>query len=194
LASTVADILANVVAACVRYRRIELSEIAFGGTILFMADDDLHFMQAAIDLAKAAAERGEIPVGAVIVRELDGQHLIVGTGGNQRQADSDPTAHAEIVALRQAGAALKRWQLTDCDLYVTLEPCPMCAGAMVNARIRRVIFGCRDPKAGAVTTLFRIADDPRLNHRLEITPDVLAEPCAELLKAFFKARRQSISE
>lgn len=146
-------------------------------------------MRAAIDVAKAAAERGEIPVGAVIVQEVDGRKTIVGRGGNQRQSDRDPTAHAEIIALRQAGAALQRWQLTDCDLYVTLEPCAMCAGAMVNARIRRVIFGCRDPKAGAVTTLFRIADDPRLNHRLEITPDILSEPCADLLKTFFKARR-----
>jgi tRNA(adenine34) deaminase len=168
---------------------MELSEIAFGGTMMFMTADDTHFMRAAIDLAKAAAERGEIPVGAVVVREFDGQQIIVGTGGNQRQADSDPTAHAEIIALRQAGAALKRWQLTDCDVYVTLEPCPMCAGAMVNARVRRVIFGCRDPKAGAVRTLFQIADDPRLNHRLEITADVLSEPCADLLKTFFKSRR-----
>jgi tRNA(adenine34) deaminase len=154
-------------------------------------DDDQQFMRAAMALATAAAERGEIPVGAVVVRESDGQRQIVGMGGNQRQADCDPTAHAEIIALRQAGAALKRWQLTDCDLYVTLEPCPMCAGALVNARIRRVIFGCRDPKAGAVTTLFRIADDPRLNHRLEITADVLSDPCADLLKTFFKSRRHS---
>lgn len=154
-----------------------------------VAEMDQQFMRAAIELAASAAERGEIPVGALIVRELDGQRRIVGRGGNQRQTDSDPTAHAEIVALRQAGAALKRWQLTDCDLYVTLEPCPMCAGALVNARIRRVIFGCRDPKAGAVATLFRIADDPRLNHRVEITPDVLSEQCADLLKTFFKSRR-----
>ncbi len=154
-----------------------------------VAEMDQAFMQAAIALAASAAERGEIPVGALIVQELNGRQHIVGSGGNQRQMDSDPTAHAEIIALRQAGAALKRWQLTDCDLYVTLEPCPMCAGALVNARIRRVIFGCRDPKAGAVTTLFRITDDPRLNHRLEITPDVLSEQCAELLKTFFKSRR-----
>ncbi len=154
-----------------------------------VAEIDQAFMQAALALAASAAERGEIPVGALIVQELNGQRHIVGSGGNQRQIDSDPTAHAEIIALRQAGAALKRWQLTDCDLYVTLEPCPMCAGALVNARIRRVIFGCRDPKAGAVTTLFRITDDPRLNHRLEITPDVLSEQCAELLKTFFKSRR-----
>ena len=154
-----------------------------------MAEMDQQFMRAALELAARAAERGEIPVGALIVRELNGQRHIVGSGGNQRQTDSDPTAHAEIIALRQAGAALKRWQLTDCDLYVTLEPCPMCAGALVNARIRRVIFGCRDPKAGAVATLFRITDDPRLNHRVEITPDVLSEQCADLLKTFFKARR-----
>ena len=154
-----------------------------------VAEMDQAFMRAALALAASAAERGEIPVGALIVQEINGQRHIVGSGGNQRQIDSDPTAHAEIIALRQAGAVLKRWQLTDCDLYVTLEPCPMCAGALVNARIRRVIFGCRDPKAGAVTTLFRITDDPRLNHRLEITPDVLSEQCAELLKTFFKSRR-----
>ncbi len=154
-----------------------------------MPEHDQQFMQAAMALAQAAAARDEIPVGALVVRDFDGAQSIVGTGGNQREADCDPTAHAEIVALRQAGAALKRWQLMDCDLYVTLEPCPMCAGALVNARIRRVIFGCRDPKAGAVTTLFRIADDPRLNHRLEIIPDVLSEPCAELLRTFFKKRR-----
>ncbi len=154
-----------------------------------VAEMDQAFMRAALALAASAAERGEIPVGALIVQEINGQRHIVGSGGNQRRIDSDPTAHAEIIALRQAGGALKRWQLTDCDLYVTLEPCPMCAGALVNARIRRVIFGCRDPKAGAVTTLFRITDDPRLNHRLEITPDVLAEQCADLLKTFFKSRR-----
>ncbi len=156
---------------------------------MIMTDHDIQFMSTAIDLANAAAARDEIPVGALIVQEINGHRHIVGTGGNQREADSDPTAHAEIIALRQAGAALKRWQLTDCDLYVTLEPCPMCAGALVNARIRRVIFGCRDPKAGAVTTLYRIADDPRLNHRLEITPDVLSDQCAELLRSFFKTRR-----
>ncbi len=155
-----------------------------------MTTHDQQFMRAAIELAQAAAARDEIPVGALIVQDVGGHPRIVGTGGNQREADRDPTAHAEIIALRQAGAALNRWQLTDCDLYVTLEPCPMCAGALVNARIRRVIFGCRDPKAGAVTTLFRIADDPRLNHRLEVTPDILSDDCAQLLKTFFSKKRK----
>ncbi|MGC9261176.1 MAG: tRNA adenosine(34) deaminase TadA [Phycisphaerae bacterium] len=154
-----------------------------------MNDLDQVFMRAAIAEAQAAATRDEIPVGAVVVRNSDGEQRIVGSGGNQREADHDPTAHAEIIAIRRAGAALQRWQLTDCDLYATLEPCPMCAGALINARIRRVIFGCRDPKAGAVTTLFRIADDPRLNHRLEIVSDVLSAQCADLLQTFFKKRR-----
>jgi tRNA(adenine34) deaminase len=152
-------------------------------------EQDQQFMRAAMALAQAAGARDEIPVGALVVQQIGEVFNIVGSGGNQRQADCDPTAHAEIVALRQAGAGLKRWQLTDCDLYVTLEPCPMCAGALVNARIRRVIFGCRDPKAGAVATLFRIADDARLNHRLEVIPDVLSDQCAELLRTFFKQRR-----
>ena len=181
--------MANVVAACVRYRRIELSEIAFGGTILIMADDDLHFMQAAIDLAKAAAERGEIPVGAVIVRELDGQHLIVGTGGNQRQADSDPTAHAEIVALRAAGAALANYRLEQCTLYVTLEPCAMCAGAMVHARIARLVFGAFDPKAGAAGSVLTVLNHPQLNRQIEVTGGILAEECGDLLRRFFQSRR-----
>ena len=162
---------------------------AYGAWI--MNEVDQVFMRAAIVVAQAAAARDEIPVGAVVVQNVGGEQRIVGTGGNMRESDHDPTAHAEIIAIRRAGEALQRWQLTDCDIYVTLEPCPMCAGALVNARLRRVIFGCRDPKAGAVTTLFRIADDPRLNHRLEIVPDVLSEPCAELLRTFFKKQREN---
>ena len=152
--------------------------------------DDDQLMRQALAEAERATEHGDVPVGALVA--LDG--TVLAARHNERERLGDPTAHAEILALRDAAAVVGQWRLEGASLVVTLEPCPMCAGAMVNARIRRVIFGCRDPKAGAVTTLFRIADDPRLNHRLEITPDVLAEPCAELLKAFFKSRRQSLSK
>ena len=143
-------------------------------------------MRAALGVAGGARGVGEVPVGAVV---LDPAGVVIATAHNERERGNDPTAHAEILALRRAGAARGSWRLDGCTLAVTLEPCPMCAGAMVNARVRRVIFGCRDPKAGAVRTLFQIADDPRLNHRLEITADVLSEPCADLLKTFFKSRR-----
>jgi tRNA(adenine34) deaminase len=114
---------------------------------------------------------------------------IIGRGHNLRQTNSDPTAHAEILALRQAANELGDWRLTDCALAVTLEPCPMCAGAMVNARLSRLIYGCPDPKAGAARTLFNLCDDPRLNHRMEIADGILAEDCALLLADFFKSRR-----
>jgi tRNA(adenine34) deaminase len=108
---------------------------------------------------------------------------------NQRETNNDPTAHAEIVALRTAAAALGGWRLVDADLYVTMEPCPMCAGAIVNARVRRLVYGCDDPKAGAVRTLFQLLDDPRLNHRVEVVPGVLGVESAALLKSFFSRLR-----
>jgi tRNA(adenine34) deaminase len=114
---------------------------------------------------------------------------IVGRGFNRRQIDRDSTAHAEIIAIRAAGQTLGDWRLVDCTLYVTLEPCPMCAGAIVNARIPRLVYGCADPKAGAVRTLFQLCDDERLNHRVEITAGMLGETCGALLTDFFRAQR-----
>ena len=146
---------------------------------------DLNMMRRAIELGHAAAERGDIPVGAVIYRGDE----ILGEGSNRREIDNDPTAHAEIVAMRAAGAALGRWRLHDCAMAVTLEPCPMCAGAMVNARLQRVTWGADDAKAGACRSLYEIHADPRLNHRLEGTGGVLAEECIALLQDFFSSRR-----
>jgi tRNA(adenine34) deaminase len=149
--------------------------------------DEQAWMQLALSEAAAAGAAGEVPIGCVIVHEPSGR--VIGTGQNRRERDADPTAHAEIVALRAAGRALGHWRLLDCVLVVTLEPCPMCAGAMVNARIPRLIYGCDDPKAGAVRTLFQLCEDPRLNHRLAVRGGVMAEPCAELLAAFFRRQR-----
>lgn len=145
------------------------------------------FMLQAIDLARQAQALGEVPIGCVLVH--DPTNRVIGRGFNRRQIDNDPTAHAEILALREAGQALGHWRLLDCTLYVTLEPCPMCAGAIVNARVPRLVFGCDDPKAGAVQTLFQICGDPRLNHRVDVTGGVLADQCARLLQDFFRAQR-----
>lgn len=142
-------------------------------------------MEQALLEAELAASAGEVPVGAVVVRS----GVIVARGRNRREADADACAHAEIEALRRAGEATGSWRLTGTTLYVTLEPCPMCAGALVNARVDRVVYGCRDAKAGAVDTLFAIGRDPRLNHRFEVVSGVLEEPCREILRAFFQARR-----
>lgn len=144
-------------------------------------------MNAALAEAAAAAALGEVPIGCVIVRDAD--ERIVGRGHNRREMDHDATAHAEILALRAAGQALGHWRVLDCTLYVTLEPCPMCAGAIVNARIPRLVFGCDDPKAGAVRTLYQICQDPRLNHRVQVTGGVLAAESAQLLRDFFRDRR-----
>ena len=144
-------------------------------------------MQAAIELAKVAESIGEVPIGCVIVHDPTGR--INGRGSNRRQTDHDPTAHAEILALRDAGQSMNDWRLLDCTLYVTLEPCPMCAGAIVNARVPRLVYGCDDPKAGAVRTFFTLCEDPRLNHRVDVEAGVLAEECAALLKNFFKTQR-----
>ena len=151
-----------------------------------MDAEDYDFMGAALMEAELAAAEGEVPVGCVIVSE----GRIVGRGHNRREQDQDPTAHAEIVALRAAARALGSWRVTPAVLYVTCEPCPMCAGALVNARVDRLVFGCADPKAGACGTLFDIVSDPRLNHRLEVTAGVRAEECRSLLQSFFQQRRQ----
>jgi len=149
--------------------------------------DSQDWMRQAIAQAQAAAAAGEVPIGCIIVHEPT--QKIIAAARNRRQIDHDPTAHAEILALRQAGQILNSWRLLDCTLIVTLEPCPMCAGAIVNARIPRLIFGCPDPKAGAVRTLFQLCDDPRLNHRVQITAGVLAHECSLLLTDFFAAQR-----
>src|SRR5277367_6797953 len=138
---------------------------------------DIHFMQAAIAQARAAENEGEVPIGAVIVR--DG--AILASGNNRVLRDHDPSAHAEVVVLRQAGKLLGNYRLDDCDLYTTLEPCAMCAGAIIHARIRRVIYGADDPKAGACGSVLGVLNHPRLNHRLEIVSGVLAEECGAML-------------
>jgi tRNA(adenine34) deaminase len=144
-------------------------------------------MSAAIEQARVARSIGEVPIGAVIVHDPTGR--IIGRGCNRRETDRDPTAHAEILAMREAGQSLGHWRLLDCTLYVTLEPCPMCAGAIVNARIPRLVYGADDPKAGAVRTLYQICQDPRLNHRVEVRPHLLADECASLLREFFQTQR-----
>lgn len=146
---------------------------------------DERYMTLALDEAAAAAEAGEVPVGAVVV--ADGR--VVARAGNRREAESDPTAHAELLALRAAAQALGSWHLERATLYVTLEPCFMCAGALVNARLGALVFGAADPKAGAVGSLANVPSDARLNHRLPVRSGVLAGPGGDLLKAFFRARR-----
>ena len=143
------------------------------------------WMQEALRAAQRALEAGEVPVGAVVVH--DGK--IVGQGFNRNIADSDPTAHAEVVALREAGAAIGNHRLGDCELFATIEPCAMCAGALVHARIRRLVYGADDPKAGAVQSVMRVLNHPSLNHHIEVRGGVLAGKCAELLQEFFRARR-----
>lgn len=143
-------------------------------------------MRRALAAAEEAARCNEVPVGAVVVRGDE----VIAVAHNQRETLADPTAHAEVVAIRRAAAALGGWRLIDADLYVTMEPCPMCAGALVNARLRRVVYGCDDPKAGAVRTLYRLLDDPRLNHRVEVVPGVLATESAALLRSFFSRLRR----
>ncbi len=150
-----------------------------------MPGTDEQFMRAALDEARAAAQAGEVPIGAVVVVE----GAVVGRAGNRTIRDCDPTAHAEMVALRAAAQAGGNHRLTGAALYVTLEPCAMCAGAVVQARIARLVYGADDPKAGAVRTLFAIADHPQLNHRAEVTFGVLAPECAALLQSFFGPRR-----
>jgi tRNA(adenine34) deaminase len=149
-------------------------------------DDELMMREALIE-ARKALEIGEVPIGCIIFHEPTNR--IIGRGHNLRETDVDPTAHAEIVAMRHAARALGHWRLVDCVLVVTLEPCAMCAGAIVNARVPRLVYGCGDPKAGAVRTLYTLCEDERLNHRVEVAGDVLSDECAELLRGFFQAQR-----
>ena len=144
-------------------------------------------MGVALEEAHAATGHGDVPIGAVVTRMPTGE--VLARRHNERELTHDPTAHAEVLALREAAARRGHWRLTDCTLAVTLEPCPMCAGAIVNARVPRVVYGCDDPKAGAARTLYQICDDPRLNHRADVVSGVLADECASLLRDFFKAQR-----
>ncbi len=146
---------------------------------------DRRWMSQAIELARRALESQDVPVGALVVHE----QRIIGRGWNQREQLQDPTAHAEMIALTAAAQALGHWRLEGCTLYVTLEPCPMCAGALVLARLERLVYGAADPKAGACGSLYSITQDPRLNHRVQTVAGVLAGPCAELLRDFFRRQR-----
>ncbi|WP_420836586.1 tRNA adenosine(34) deaminase TadA [Bradymonas sediminis] len=151
-----------------------------------MVANDKDFMRLAIAEARKAADLGEVPVGSVVV--LDGQ--VVSTGFNRRETWQDPTAHAELIAMRRAAEKLGSWRLLDCTLYITLEPCPMCAGTIINSRVPRVVYGARDAKAGAARSLYAMLEDPRLNHRVDITENCLRDECAGLLTDFFEAIRQ----
>ena len=150
-----------------------------------MAERDLHWMERAITLARQAAALGEVPVGAVLVRQGE----ILGEGYNRPIGACDPTAHAEILALRQAAARVGNYRLPDSTLYVTLEPCPMCAGAIVHARVKRVVFGACDPRSGAGGTVLNLLQSEQLNHRTEVTAGIAGEACSELLWEFFRLRR-----
>jgi len=148
---------------------------------------DQSYMSEALRLARKAFAAGEVPVGAVIVRE----GTVIARAWNQVELLKDATAHAEMLAITQAEAAVGDWRLTDCDLYVTKEPCPMCAGALVHARLRRVIFGCSDPRGGAAGGLINLLQMPQLNHRCDISSGVLADECGAILKEFFSLRRKA---
>ncbi|MBZ5702265.1 MAG: tRNA adenosine(34) deaminase TadA [Acidobacteriia bacterium] len=148
-------------------------------------DADTAFQQQALAEARAAAAAGEVPIGAVLVHE--GQ--VIARSGNRTIRDCDPTAHAEMVVLREAARLLGNYRLADTTLYVTLEPCSMCAGAMIQARVARLVYGCDDPKGGAVRSCFEVLSNPKLNHQVAFTPGVLAEECAAVLQSFFATRR-----
>ena len=153
------------------------------GAIVFPHDEE--YMALAVAEAERALAHDDVPIGAVVVR--DGE--VIGAGRNERELRQDPTAHAEVLALRQASAAVGSWRVLDSVLYVTLEPCAMCAGAIVLARVPRVVYGCADPKAGAAGSVLDVLGEPRLNHRPDVTGGVLADRCAALLIGFFRARR-----
>lgn len=147
---------------------------------------DETFMQAAIEEARLAAAAGEVPIGAVIVRQGE----IIARGQNRVLRDVDPTAHAEIVAMRAAAYVVGNYRLLDCELYVTLEPCAMCAGAMIHARLARLIYGAPDPKAGAAGSVLEVLNHPQLNHKMALNSGILVEKCSEMLKEFFRSRRE----
>lgn len=147
---------------------------------------DEHYMDMALQAAVTAGLAGDVPIGAVVVHEGE----VIAVASNRREQDHDPTAHAEILALQQAGRALGSWRLTDCTLYVTLEPCPMCMGAAINARVSRLVFACRDQKAGSAVSLYQLGNDDRLNHRMIITEGVRRAPASTMLSGFFASLRQ----
>jgi tRNA(adenine34) deaminase len=153
------------------------------------AKSDELFMEEALREAQRALEAGEVPVGAIVV--CDGK--IIGRGGNRNVGDSDPTAHAEIVALREAGATIGNHRLEGCELFATIEPCAMCTGALVHARLKRVVYGADDPKAGVIRSVMQVLNHPSLNHRMEVRSGVLAGRCAEMVQAFFRRRREEKS-
>lgn len=150
-----------------------------------LAPNDEVWMEEALRTAQRALDAGEVPVGAIVIH----QGNIVGRGFNRNILDSDPTAHAEVVALREAGSVVGNYRLGDCELFVTIEPCAMCAGAMAHARVRRLVYGADDPKAGAVHSALQVLNHPAMNHRVEIRGGVLAGRCAEILQEFFRNRR-----
>jgi tRNA(adenine34) deaminase len=147
---------------------------------------DEHWMRQALKLAQQAAEQDEVPVGAIIVH----QNKIIASAFNQREQLADPTAHAEMIAITQAASHLNSWRLLECSMFVTLEPCPMCSGAILQSRIPRIVYGALDPKAGAVVSLFQLLNDPRLNHRCETLSGVLADECGKILTEFFDRKRK----
>jgi tRNA(adenine34) deaminase len=150
-----------------------------------VSENDIYFMRLALEEAEAAFDADEVPVGAVMVQ---GDAVIARTH-NRRESSNDPTGHAELLALRVAAQKLQRWRLSESTLYVTKEPCIMCAGAMVNARLGRLVYGCRDEKGGAVDSLYKLLSDNRLNHQVEVVSGILGDECAEILKRFFQERR-----
>ncbi len=151
-----------------------------------MEKDDYYFMEKALMQARVAYKNGEVPVGAVVVK--DGK--IISRGHNRRETDKDPTAHAELIAMKNASKKLSSWRLSGCTLYVTLEPCPMCSGLIVNSRIDRVVFGAYDQKAGCCTTLYHLCNDVRFNHRAEILGGVMEDDCGKILSDFFREKRK----
>jgi tRNA(adenine34) deaminase len=169
-----------------KQKKVEASR--FGRSHVMLArimNEDLAFMQLALEEARAAALAGEVPVGAVLV--FDGN--VVARSGNRTIRDIDPTAHAEMIVMRQAARQMGNYRLAGVTLYVTIEPCAMCAGAMIQARVERLVYGCDDPKGGAVRTCFQLLTDARLNHQVEITAGALADECASVIQSFFAARR-----
>jgi tRNA(adenine34) deaminase len=159
------------------------------GVLFFIIMDDVLFMTIALEEARKAFDKAETPVGAIVVK--DGE--VIARSYNLRETLQDPTAHAEMIAIKDAARKLGRWRLTDCCLYVTLEPCAMCAGAMVLARIQRLVYGASDPKSGAVGSLMNLLSDERLNHRVDVESGVLAKECGDILSDFFSSRRKKIS-
>lgn len=154
-----------------------------------LVEEDEKWMRLALEEARRAGDAGDVPVGAVVVRNGE----VIGRGHNRREQDNDPTAHAEVLAIRAAAVAVGAWRLTGSTLYVTIEPCPMCAGALVLARVDRVVYGATDPKTGAAGSLWNIVHDERLNHRMQVTTGVLEEECSDIIRSFFRKRREQKS-